>query len=72
MQEYWGAELHKDLKVGDDDIDLVDIDEQEQVHPCKLSLHHSPYKNDLKTPVNDHIFQPPQHSIVLNLASELS
>ena len=33
MQESWGAELHRDLKVGDDDKDAVLIDGHIQVHP---------------------------------------
>ena len=33
VQESWGAELHKDLKVGDDNKDIFDTDEDDQVHP---------------------------------------
>ena len=33
VQESWGAELHRDLKVGDDDKDAVLIDGHIQVHP---------------------------------------
>ena len=33
MQESWGAELHKDLKVGNIDNDSFDPEDHDQVHP---------------------------------------